>query len=212
MAFIPVPNTVEVEFRMTLDSQKIENTLYFYTPSGPDITNVTQLASDLESWWVGSVAPLLPIDVSLREIVITALTTSTGLQYTNSLAEPAAGTLGQPALPNNVSLAVSFRSAIRGRSYRGRNYVAALTENQVTNSHVTQAVADSWANAYNAILTSVTVSPSTWVWVVVSRYSGVDSDGKPIPRVTGNAEPITTALVVDLTVDSMRRRLPGRGQ
>lgn len=212
MPFIPVPNTVEAEMRMNLDGQKIENTLYFYTASGPDLTNITQLASDLEGWWVSNCAPLLPVDVSLREIVITELTTSTGLQYTNSLTAPAAGTLGQPALPNNVSLAVSFRSAIRGRAYRGRNYVAALTEGQVTNSSVSQAVADAWAAAYNAIFTDVTNSPSTWVWAVVSRYFGVDSDGKPIPRTTGNAEPITTALVVDLTVDSMRRRLPGRGQ
>jgi hypothetical protein len=212
MPFVPVPDTVEAEIRMTLDGQKIENTLYFYAAAGPDIANVSQLASDLEGWWTLNCAPLLPLDVALREIVITDLSSNTGLQYTSALADPVFGTLGQPALPNNVSLAVSFRSAIRGRSYRGRNYVAALTEGQVVNSHVTEDVAAAWATAYNAIITDVLAFPSPYVWVVVSRFSGVDADGKPVPRSVGNAEPIVSALVTDTTVDSMRRRLPGRGQ
>jgi len=52
-----------------------------------------------------------------------------------------------------------------------------------------------------------------FTWVVVSRFSGVDPDtGKPIPREAGVATPVLAPLVTDLTVDSQRRRLPGRGQ
>lgn len=212
MPFVPVPNTVMAEIRMTLDGQKIENTLYFFNAGGPTVPNMTVLASDLEGWWVTNCAPLLPIDVTLREIVLTDLTTATGLQVTNALASPAAGTLGQPALPNNVSLAVSFRTAIRGRAYRGRNYIPCLTEGQVVNNTVSGAVVDAWRDAYDAILTVVTGGASDYVWAVVSRYLGVDGDGKPIPRTVGNPEGITAVVVVDPTIDSMRRRLPGRGQ
>jgi hypothetical protein len=45
----------------------------------------------------------------------------------------------------------------------------------------------------------------------MSRYSGVDEDGRPIPRVAGETADILSVLVVDATVDSQRRRLPGRG-
>jgi hypothetical protein len=49
-------------------------------------------------------------------------------------------------------------------------------------------------------------------WVVVSRFSGVDVNGDPIPRAAGVVNIITAVLAVDNTVDSQRRRLPHRGQ
>jgi hypothetical protein len=197
---------------MNFDGQRIENTLYFYNAGGPAVADMNVLGADLEGWWTTNCAPLLPIDVTLREIVLTDLTTQTGLQVTWGISSPVAGTLGQPALPNNVSLAVSFRTDLRGRSFRGRNYIPALTEGQVVNSAVNQSVADDWADAYRAILTVVTNAPSPYVWAIATRFSGVDSDGKPIPRVAGGVQPVTAVVVTDLTVDSMRRRLPGRGQ
>jgi len=47
---------------------------------------------------------------------------------------------------------------------------------------------------------------------VASRFSGVDGDGKPIPRTAGVVTPISNVIVVDRVLDSQRRRLPGRGQ
>ena len=212
MPFVPVPNTAEVELRMTLDSQRIENTLYFFNAAGPDPTSMNLLAAELETWWINEAAPLLPADVALREIVVTDLTAANSFQITRGITPPEPGTLGQPALPNNVTLAVSFRTAIRGRGYRGRNYVPALTEGQVVNNTVAGATVTDWATAYASILTDPGIAGAGWVWVVASRYLGVDSNGKPIPRVVGNAEPITSVVVTDATVDSQRRRLPGRGQ
>lgn len=212
MAFVPAVNTVLAEMRMLFDGQRIENTLWFFNPAGPDASNMTALASDLEGWWVTNCAPLLPVDVLLNEIVVTDMTTNTGLQVTNALSGPAAGTLGQAALPNNVTMAVSFRTALRGRSFRGRNYIPALTEGQVTNNTVNGSVADAWRAAYQDILTTVAGGIGGWVWAVVSRFSGVDGDGDPIPRPTAGVIPITTVVVTDTTIDSMRRRLPGRGR
>jgi hypothetical protein len=47
---------------------------------------------------------------------------------------------------------------------------------------------------------------------VASRFSGVDSNGKPIPRSEGIGTPITSVTVVDPIIDNQRRRLPGRGR
>lgn len=212
MPFIPVANTVEVELRMTLDDQKIENTLYFESANAPVFADMALLASNIVIWWDTSIAPLLPVDVVLREVVVTDLTSATGPQYSSALDGSNAGTLGQPALPNNVTLAVSFRTALRGRSFRGRNYVPALTEGQVVNNTVNSSVLLDYTNAYNAIITEVAPSDGPWTWVIVSRYSGVDSEGKPIPRVAGVTTPVQAAVIVDATIDSMRRRLPGRGR
>jgi hypothetical protein len=212
MPYVPVPSTVMAELRMTLDGQKIENTLYFLSASGPSLANMEVLGSDLEGWWTTNCAPLLPVDVLLRELVITDLTTNTGPQYTDAPEGGIPGVIGQPALPNNVSLAISFRTALRGRSFRGRNYIPALTENQVVNNTVSAAVAASWVSAYNELIAILATGAREYTWVVVSRFSGVDADKKPIPRTIGLKEPVVTALVVDATVDSMRRRLPGRGR
>jgi hypothetical protein len=46
----------------------------------------------------------------------------------------------------------------------------------------------------------------------VSRYSGIGTDGKPIPRTEGIATPVTQVVITDHTIDSQRRRLPGRGR
>jgi hypothetical protein len=48
--------------------------------------------------------------------------------------------------------------------------------------------------------------------VVVSRFSGVDSAGKPIPKTNGSVAFITGFGTFDAVLDSQRRRLPGRGQ
>src|SRR5205085_2724603 len=183
MPFIPVTNAVEVEMRMVLDNQSIENTLYFSNTSAPEPISMRTLALNLTSWWTVSLAPQYPIEVVLREVVVTDLSSATGPQVSEVPSGGVPGTFGQPALPSNVSLAISFRTAMRGRSFRGRNYVAALTEGHVVNNTVGSATVTAFVDAYNGILTTVTATPSPWVWVIVSRYSGVDGDGRPVPRV-----------------------------
>jgi hypothetical protein len=124
---------------------------------------------------------------------------------------PAFGDLNDAPLPNNVTLTVSFRTANRGRSFRGRNYVVGLGETQVAGNTVAPSVITAFDGIYSQLLASPVAAIATWV--VVSRFSGVDPVTKePIPRVTGIATPITSVTVVDNVVDSQRRRLPKRGQ
>jgi len=212
MPFVPVANTVEVELRFLLDGQHIENTLYFEIGIAPDPSNMTTLLNNVESWWIDNVAPLCSASLSLVELVATDLTTATGPQVTVAPVGGDPGGLGQPALPNNVTLSVSFRTANRGRSFRGRNYFPVLSEGQVTDNTVTAGVVTAIQDAYAAILTDVNGGLPPVTWVVVSRFSGIDSNGDPIPRVAGISTPVTTVVIVDPIIDSQRRRLPGRGR
>lgn len=212
MAFVPVANTVEVELRMLLDLQKIENTLYFTHATTFNISDLEVLSLDVVSWWTTRVAPIVPIDLTLVEVVVTDLTSATSPQWTTAPVPPVPGVLTSAVLPNNVSLAVSFRTANRGRSFRGRNYIPCLHEGQVEGNTVSTPVVQDWLEVYNAIPTDIAGPATSWTWCVVSRFSGTDTDGKPLPRTAGVVTPITGAVVVDPTVDSMRRRLPGRGR
>lgn len=211
MAFIPVPDVALVEFRMLLDSQKVENTLYFQKSTGWDATSLDLAGVDLKEWWTDSYAPLVSDLVTLREVVLTDLETDTGAQATFAGAGAAGSQIGGSA-PSNVSFAVSFRTALRGRAFRGRNYIVGVPLPQLSDiNHVESSWANDVVDAYFGLISLAAGFDAQWV--AVSRFSGVDPDTHaPIPRTEGIATPITSVITTDLTLDSQRRRLPGRGQ
>jgi hypothetical protein len=195
---------------MTLDDQHVENTLYF-TRSTWDSSTASSLAIALLAWWGDNYAPLVSELVSFREVVITDLSEPEGFQVTLAPTTPLNGGMGpEEALPSNVSLSVSFRTASRGRSFRGRNYVVGMSSEQIVLNTVTPEVVSAWQAAYTALLD--VADSVTAVWVVASRFSGVDTSGHPIPRTEGITTEINNVVIADNTSDSQRRRLPGRGR
>lgn len=211
MAFVPVPNTVLAELRMLYDSQKVENTLWFDLGAAPTATVMEALAGGLLSWWTNFYAPLCQVGVQLREVCITDMSSATGPQIIEAATTGNFGLNTSPPKPSSAALTVSFRTAARGRSFRGRNYVVGLTQDSLNLNTVTDAFANACVTAYSALLPSGTAE-HPGVWVVASRFHGIGADKKPIPRTTGIATPIIAVSVVDKTVDSQRRRLPGRGK
>jgi hypothetical protein len=210
MPFVPVADVVMVEMRMRLDSQKIENTLYFRRVGGWDLADATPLGNDMLIWWTTHYAPFVSISLTLNEIYITSLASATGFVYSQPAPTPnPTGDEIANVMPNNVALTVSFRTSVRGRSFRGRNYISGLPEDAVTANTVDNTTIAAVTAGYEELM--AVASGNSAKWCVVSRYSGVDGDGDPIPRVAGIATDIASVLVVDATVDSMRRRLPGRG-
>jgi hypothetical protein len=203
MAFIPVDKTAMVEVRMFSDGQKIENTLYFEYADAPTAGQLSLLGSAILDWWDTNVKPLVPTTVILREIYVTDLTSASSAAVSVVPSGTDSGTASGEAMPNNVSLAVSFRTASRGRSFRGRNYWPGFVIDAVNGNSVPPATSDAIQDAYVALLTVADDTGTTWV--VVSRFTG------NAPRSAGVTTPITTVLIVDGTIDSMRRRLPGRG-
>jgi hypothetical protein len=211
MPFIPVANTALVEFRMTYDEQDVENTLYFKKTASIVEADLVTLGDVLYDWWTTFASDAMVSAVELREILLTDLTSETGAQVTKN----GAGSTGQAeedGCPSNVSLCVSFRTALRGRAFRGRNYIVGIPFSQVEDTNrLISAYTAGVVSGYNQFNSSVELG--SFAWVAVSRFSGVDATThKPIPRVAGVATPITTALIVDSVIDSQRRRLPGRGR
>jgi hypothetical protein len=203
MAFIPVDKVAQAELRMLLDDQKVENTLYFHFGTAITAEVLEDLGGALISWWETNIAPLTFNGLVFREVYLTDLTSETGPAATVVPLDTLTGGVGGEQMPNNVSLTISFRTAQRGRSFRGRNYVAGLAQDQVNGNRITSTVADDFVTAYNLLPALATSQSATWV--VVSRAHN------KAPRTTGVATQITTVLVTDFVVDSQRRRLPGRG-
>lgn len=203
MAFIPVPATAEVNINQRLDGEQVQNNLYFYNPSLWSSEALQNLANAIGGWVENFLYPPLSQDLSLVEVVATAQGSAIAPQESYAPVELVRGGVGQEALPNSVALCISFRTGLRGRSARGRNYVAGLPEGSVVQNTVSQALAGALVSAYNQL--PALAASLGCDWVVVSRYAN------GAPRAEGVTYIITNAIATDLTVDSQRRRLPGRG-
>lgn len=202
MAFIPVPNTLQAEIRMIWQGERVENTLYFEKTGGWSFLDQVAFTADLREWWVTNCLPGQSNTLLLSSVYTRNLTTQAGSMSELS-GNGALGSTGSPTLPNNVSIAVSFRTSLVGRSFRGRNYWAGLCEDQVTGNNVVSEHLGFILDAYDALFAVATAAGAEWV--IVSRYAN------NVARETGVTTPVTNVVMVDPGVDSMRRRLPGRG-
>lgn len=203
MAFIPVTNTIQVNVNQRLDGQQVQNTLYVRTSAAVTSTDLTEVANIVGDTFINSLYPFLSFNLTMIEVVAFDLSQQNGNQVSVPYVPAEAGGAVSPSLPNNVALCVSLRTASRGRSARGRNFVAGIPENAVDNSRVLQSFAENVQTAYVGLVGSLTAEGYTAV--VVSRFAN------SLPRAAGVTFPITAVLITDLVVDTQRRRLPGRG-
>jgi hypothetical protein len=211
MAFIPVPNTAQIRLEGRLDNQQTINDLYFFQDGGFTSLELEDLTANVFSWWNTSIVTVLNEGFSSLRASARDLTTENGISFETATGASSGGVSGEAA-PNNVAPAVSFRTGMAGRSFRGRNYIPGISNSSVVGNNVDAGWRDDILNGYSLLLPAGSVLPGTFVWVVASRFSGVDVDGKPIPRLAGIVTTITAVIFTDTVVDSQRRRLPGRGK
>jgi hypothetical protein len=206
MAFVPATDVVQANLRFTLLDQQVENTLYFEFDNGNvQPSDMQTLGTDLITWWGANVGPHVLDDMFMREVYLTDLTTQTAPTVTVVPGNNVTGDGTADPLPNNVALCVSFRTEGRGRSARGRNYVSGFGENGVSGNTFTSTISNGIRDAYEELLDATTYT-GAWTWVVLSRFE----DG--VARAAGLVQPVTAVVLTDTTVDSQRRRLPGRGR
>lgn len=204
MPFVPTPNGIKAEVRVTALGQQCENVFWFFnsTPN-PSLTDLQTVADLLYNWWLDEIGPITSSNVTLREIYVTDQSLVDGDAYTYSPSSATNGSNVNEPLPNNVTLCISLRTAKRGRSYRGRSYVIGLTENQVLLNNVTDVAAAAWVAAYDVL---VSQSAASGYPLAVASFVN-----NKVARAQGVLTIINDALVTDTVVDGQRRRLPGRG-
>lgn len=202
MTFVPAANVLEVQMVGTLAAQPVQNSLHVlgpavWTQASFDVlrANVTDLMNALKSGQ--------STDFSWIRVDAVDLTSQTAPTYSHVIPGGIAGTSASPSLPNNVAYCVSFRTAGRGRSSRGRNYIAGLSETHVTANNLSGTVISTFLAAYSAF--SAACEADGFNWVVLSRFQ----NGQP--RQAGLTQFVTAVVATDTVVDSQRRRLPGRG-
>jgi hypothetical protein len=198
-----VPGLMRLEMHYLFQNEHCMNT--FWLKSNLNETSATleqEIAGTFVNWWVSEIKPLVTGQLQLYEVVVKELRPDgIAILYTEDL--PASGSKTEEALPNNVALAVHWGTGLVGRSRHGRTFHMGMTIDQVTNNHCD--IASDIQTAYDGLRTTLDNITLNVEFSVVSFVSG--GFWRQQPLVT----PIS-GVAVESTLDSQRRRLPGRGQ
>lgn len=198
--FVPCANTAQVTMEYFSAGQKCANVWHFLGTSPWTSATLVALNAYMLAWETTHAAPIRSNQTSCYNAYAVDLSTQNG-----PFAQTAASITGAETgnvLPNSVTLAFKFGTALRGRSFRGRHYWIGLMDNMLTAD--SQSVIAGTANSIAAVLDLVRSGtiPNSGSLVVRSIRSG------GAWRSSGVMTPVTGITLVDYFVDNQRRRLP----
>jgi len=192
----------EAKMRFTYDGQKCENVYHVFYEGGWTESNMLTLGEAMKEWWVDTLQIVMPTTLQLDEITIEDLSPGSDAGVVYNAGLPIAGSNVNPQLPNHVTVALKKNTGMTGRHRRGRLYHLGIKEPDVTGNTVGASFVNGLLTAYNGLI--AVIQALDMVWVLVSFFY------QKSPRETALITPISS-ISCETTVDSQRRRLPGRG-
>ena len=201
-----VDNGFHVRLQYTLSSQLVENEFYFVSIAPPTEAVMDELADVVLDWATDDWHNLLPTNCAVTGCVVECLDPDFLFTKPYALPSPVSGA-GDSGAPNNVSF--SIQRIILGR-YKGghpRLYLPGVRQDKITSINTMNgAHADLIVTALNELLTLAAASTSLFTGVALR------TTGEGATPTNPNPVQITSYRYRDLTLDSQRRRLPGRGR
>jgi len=203
MAFQSWPDIAEVAIRFSQLGKPLANVLHAQKSSGYTQGDLDTLAVAVDDWVDIYYKPLFSNTVDYVETVIKGLTSIVDLSSSNDDSAGVGAITGTGA-PANASLVVTLRTGFTGRSARGRVYCVPAGVGNFTDAH---NYSTTYTGAINSAFDQFKIDMATagWQWVVASRRTNGAN------RPAGIITPVYDAVFADDRVDSMRRRLNGRG-
>lgn len=197
MAFIPTPNAARVAITTVSNLHPMVNTLWFRKTTPYTASDLGQLVSEIESWWGTQVMPLLCSQTGFTQVYALDASSESGPVATLVVSPVVFGGEADTPMTLNSAMTVTFQTAKRGRSARGRVYLGGWGEDAATAATFAAGFLTDVVSAFENLPSYLTVSES--VHVVASHYT----DGAP--RVTGVTEPVINYRA-NSTVYSQRNR------
>lgn len=202
--FIPVAGVFKVQLVYSYQGQRIENVFNVRSGGGLLMADADRIEAVFANWWTTAARLHCTNTLSLVLIVLDALDNVAGLHKEYSTGFTGGGGIATQGLPGNVSASVKLATGLRGRSFRGRMYWPGLATNMITGGQLNTTEQAGIQTVVNTLRTNLAAgSPSDRLVVVSYRTAGAW-------RVAGVATEVTAATT-HFNLDSMRRRLPGRG-
>lgn len=202
--FIPAPNCASVELIYSHASEVSENVFHVSKGSPYTLAQLQALRATVNAWDAASGLTGRVTAAQLVRIRTKALDTNTSPIEDFYLPAPRAGSLAGNEMPLNVALCIKLSTGLAGRSYRGRWYWGHLSSLSLQDvGHVLPSSVTGYVGLLNTLIANLASAGHTMV-VLSFRNNNAW-------RATAVATPILSAVGVDNSLDSMRRRLPGRG-
>lgn len=196
MAFIPVPNSCQVIIE-TGDSTLQWSNSFWFARSAFTETQMSDLAAAVFDSYANDLDSYTANDWSFRKVTAYDMRSDTAPVAVPTVT-PIAGLLAEQRLPVQDALVVTLYTATRGRSGRGRSYIAGGTEAILLEGKFTSAMAAGVVAAFNDIRTLA--ASMGWVQVIASRYHN------GVARSAGAEYPVTSAVVRSLIPGQQGRR------
>jgi hypothetical protein len=198
MVFQSVPDGVEVVFSAVQNGTPIVNVYNIRSTVTNDETRLGVIADAFKDWWDDNMAPVQNPSYVLQSIKATSLGSVGGPQVIRSYSTANQGTNSGGEAAGNAAAVISWKTALIGRSFRGRTYVGALSEGAIASAQTFESAAVTGILSAGTTLIDAMTAIGATLCVLSRVFNG-------IARVTGLLTEII-AVVVDNKVDSMRRR------
>lgn len=197
MTFIPTPHAVRLVLNFRIGDFAYSNVMVC-TKTDYTQAEMEDLADDMDTYLGTELAGYLN-DVNYVNVTAYDIRTSSGAVYVaNAAAGSGTGGSGDSVSPA-LCIVVTCRTAARGRSGRGRQYLAGFGENSITDGLWTSA-ASGGAAGYIAARKAV-IENAGFTWVIRSiQQDGVIQN----PAVT---RAVTSYEVRSLAPGTQRRRI-----
>lgn len=205
--FVPLVKTAAVQIINKLFGQACVTGFHWLTDQALSETFLGDLAQVFDEWNYATLFAHLSerlANDSVRATDVSSLTGPSVLRVHTGNVGTFAETKG---IPSNAALCVTGNTLKRGRSYRSRNYLGGIPQASLAAGDADTVTPEALADIledFGVLVEALDTFDATGALVVASKYH----DG--LPRSSGVLTPITTFAVND-QMDSMRRRLRGRG-
>lgn len=204
MPHVLTPNTVKVCLRFLQNGQNTCQVYHVDVGQEPTVAILNTLGGLFKTWWNSYIRDFTHSGTSLQAVELYDVSSDDddGVIYTTGL--PLSGSAAAGPMPNNVSVATKLLTGLTGRSRRGRKFFAGLDAAYIAagSQQITPALQTGLQTAFTQLITDLTEEAMVWV------VNSIISNG--VPRLVGLNTPIIGTLT-NVVLDSMRRRLPERG-
>lgn len=218
MPFIPAANTAQVRVNQTLNGQKIINVFHCLRNAPIDEASLQTLGDEVIAAWNSHVGPIQTGACQYESVSLRDMTTEDGLGIELGFPPLSGGDRTGPPMPGNVAICARLITNFSGRNRRGRMFIGGLEEDQQDGNHLTDVAAAQVETNLRSFVQQINAL-ADWEVVIASYYDGMALELQPNGELLRKAQPRPNGalltpvqnVVVDVQLDSMKRRLTGHG-
>lgn len=205
--FIPAQGVMQAEMVFTYLGQICENVFHVIQGDGataPTVAQMNALAAALVGWEGPQGSHGRNQAAVLQSVIVRDLTTQSGPAVLYQTGLPIVGFNGGQAMPGNVTFAVKWNTALRGRSFRGRTYHIGLSAVNCDGDQIKATEVAGFLSVYQALQSAINGVPGCTMGVLSYAHNKVWRDAALFTPIV--------APSIENNLDSQRRRLFGRGK